>query len=229
MKKFLFDTVDFDEPEVVDTAPTFSEADLATTREDAYRRGYSEGQTQGRAEAAQAAQDAVDEKLRILLEDVSTRLRHLTSDEDRREMEKCIDAARLALHVVHKLMPQLAQNHGLPEVERIIARAIDARRDEPRIAITVAPALLEHVKERINPLAQERGFAGKMIVVADEAMALSDCRVEWADGGSERLMARLMGNIEDEFTRAILGMQGALPAQDAENALIQQEQEEEIT
>lgn len=210
MKKFLFDTIDFDEPEVVDNAPTFSEEQVALAREEGYKQGYAKGHSEGHDVAARAAYDAVEEKLRVLLDGITLSLGQLTSGEDRREMEKCIDAARIALHIVHKLMPQLAAQHGLPEIERVISSAIDARRDEPRIAITVTTALLEPLRARIDQLARDRGFNGKLIVIADDSMAPSDCRVEWADGGSERIASRLMMQIENEFSRAIAGMQGAL-------------------
>ncbi len=210
MKKFLFDTIDFDEPEVVDTAPTYSEEQVMLAREEGLRQGQAKGYAEGHAQAAQAAHDAVEEKLRVLLDAITLSLGQLTSNEDRRVMEICIDAARMALHIVHKLMPQLTMQHGLPEIERVIAAAVDARREEPRIAVTVPTALLEPLKGRIDQLAQDRGFAGKLILVADDAMALSDCRIEWADGGSERLVGRLMMQIENEFSRAIAGMQGAL-------------------
>lgn len=210
MKKFLFDTIDFDEPEAVDTTPTFSEEQVTLARDEGLKQGHAKGYAEGYEAAARAAHEAVEEKLRALLDGVTLSLGQLTANEERREMEKCIDAARMALHIVHKLMPQLTASHGLPEVERIIASAVDARRDEPRIAVTVPTALLEPLKGRIDQLAQDRGFAGKLIVIADDAMAPSDCRIEWADGGSERLLGRLMLQIEGEFSRAIAGMQGAL-------------------
>lgn len=205
MKKFLFDTVDFDAPVVVDTAPTFSEEQLTLARQ----QSHAEGQQQGRQQAAAEALEAQEEKIRILLDGIAIALGRLTTAEDRRETEKCIDAARLALHVVHKLMPQLAATHGLPEIERVISSALDARGSEPRIAVTVPSALLDPLRARIDAVAQGRGFANKIIVIADDAMGPSDCRVEWADGGSERIVSRLMMQIENEFAKSIAGMQAA--------------------
>ncbi len=227
MKKFLFDTIDFDAPVVVDTAPTFSETDLEQARADALSLGDARGYARGRTEAERAAQEAVDEKLRILLEGISIALGRLSAGEDRREMEKCIDAARLALHVVHKLMPQLATSHGLPEVERVIAAAMDARREEPRLAVTVATDMLEPLKARIDNLAADRGFAGKIIILTDDAMPLGDCRVEWADGGSERILSRLMMQIEGEFSRALMGMQSSNDLVPGAHSLPAEPQQEE--
>lgn len=210
MKKFLFDTVDFDAPVVVDTAPTFSEEQLLLARQQA----HAEGLQQGRQQAAAEALEAQEEKIRILLDGITIALGRLAAAEDRRETEKCIDAARLALHVIHKLMPQLAATHGLPEVERVISSALDARGNEPRIAVTVPAALLDPLKARIDGVAQGRGFANKIIVIADDAMGPGDCRVEWADGGSERIVSRLLMQIESEFSKSIAGMQAALEKQD---------------
>lgn len=213
MKKFLFDTHDFDAPEVVEdlpVVPTFSEAELEQARRDA----EALGRAAGRAEAAAEALQAQEEKIRILLDGVTIALGRLAAGEDRRETEKCVDAARIALRVIHKMMPQLAATHGLPEVERIIAAAIEARREEPRIAITVATALLEPLKARIDAVAQGRGFTNKIIILADDTLGPSDCRVEWADGGSERLVSRLLMQIEGEFSRTIAGLQGVLDKHD---------------
>lgn len=210
MKKFLFDTIDFDEVDAAAVTATFNETQLTLAREESLKLGHARGYAQGHAEATRAAEEATEEKLRALLDGASLALGQLVANEERREMEKCIDAARMALHMAHKLMPQLTLHHGLPEIERVIASAVDARRDEPRIAVTVPTALLDPLKSRIDQMAQDRGFAGKLILIADDTLAASDCRVEWADGGSERLLGRLMMQIEGEFSRAIAGMQGAL-------------------
>ena len=55
--------------------------------------------------------------------------------------------------------------------------------------------------------ALERGFAGKLILIAEDNLGPSDCRVEWADGGAERLYERLFAQIEMEFAKAIAVMQ----------------------
>jgi len=81
------------------------------------------------------------------------------------------------------------------------------RKDEQRIAVMLPPQHLETLKERIDRIALERGFAGKLILIADDGLGPSDCRVEWADGGAERLYERLFAQIEMEFAKAIAVMQ----------------------
>ena len=66
---------------------------------------------------------------------------------------------------------------------------------------------LDALKNRMDDLALERGFAGKLILIADDTMEASDCRVEWADGGAERLYERLFAQIENEFAKSMSAIQ----------------------
>ncbi|MBU6475581.1 MAG: hypothetical protein KGQ70_06420, partial [Alphaproteobacteria bacterium] len=132
------------------------------------------------------------------------------ANEEHRETEKCADTVRLAMRVVGKLLPGFSQQYALPEIERVIMQAIEARRDEPRLAITVPSAHLETLKDRVDALTAGKAYAGKVILIADDALAATDCRVEWADGGAERLFERLFSQIENEFTKAVAGMDATL-------------------
>lgn len=210
IKKFLFDHNDFDNVEAdAPVAPVFSEEQLITAREQAYAMGRQEGLNESLLQQ--------EEAIRKNTTHIGDLLATLLTAEDQREMEKCMDATRLALHIVHKMLPQLTLTHGLAEIERVILQSIDSRRDEPRIAITVPTTHLEALRANIDKEAQARGFAGKVILLADDNMAPSDCRVEWADGGSERLAARLLMQIESEFTKALAGMHSLLPSTKPDN------------
>lgn len=202
-KKFLFDTNNFGENKVPERErPAYSENQLTLARE----QSYAEGKSAGLAEADKSLQDRMFQcLLRIEVE-----AQKLIADEERRETEKMLSATKLALRVTQKLLPQFAQKFALPEIERTILDAIDARRDEARIAITVPTAHLEALKKRIDALALEKGYAGKVILISDDGMALTDCRVEWADGGAERLYEKLFAQVEHEFGRAVAGMVSTL-------------------
>ena len=195
-KKYLFDRHDFTKRQAEEAA--YTEEQLALARE----QGFALGKAEGLKEAKQQQ----EERLSELLQKVSTSFENLTASEERREMEKCADAARLATKVAHKLLPQFAQKYALPEIERVILQTFEARRDEPRIAVTVPTVHLDALKSRIDAVAIEKSYAGKVILVADDHLPVTDCRVEWADGGAERLYERLFSQIENEFTKAISSM-----------------------
>jgi len=203
MKKFMFDTNDFDkqpepEPEVV----SYSEEQLALAKSQSHAQGRAEGMTE-----AQAAQE---KRLADLVDNLIGMIETLIAAEERREVENMMQATKLALRVTHKLLPQFAQKSALEEIERVIVETLDVRKDEPRIAVTVPTQHLDALKARVDDLALQRGFAGKLILIADDAMGPSDCRVEWADGGAERLYERLFAQIEGEFAKSFAAMKATL-------------------
>lgn len=203
MKKFMFDTNDFDNTKPMTVAaPVFSEEQIALASE----RSHTEGRLAGLREA----KEAQEEQIAKSIAQMTAQLDKLIEAEERREIEKSIDAIKLTMRVTHKLMPQLSNKYAIAEIERVILDALAARHEEPRVAITVSPQHLDMLKTTIDGMALQKGFAGKLILLADDHMAGTDCRVEWADGGAERLYERLMLHIENEFAQALAGLNATL-------------------
>ena len=47
------------------------------------------------------------------------------------------------------------------------------------------------------------GFRGKVVLLADDGLGASDCRLEWADGGAERKLERIWNEVEELVRRAL--------------------------
>ena len=43
--------------------------------------------------------------------------------------------------------------------------------------------LYEGAREKIERLAAQSGFEGRLVILAEPDIATGDCRIEWADGG----------------------------------------------
>ena len=199
-KKFLFDTNNFDrtKPETV----MYTEEQLTLAK--------NQSLAMGKAEGVKDTQKQQEARISELLQKTLALTEKLAKSEDRREIEKCADAVKLAMQVVHKLLPGFSAQYALPEIERVITQSIEARKDEPRIAVIVPTVHLEALKARVDALTTDKSYAGKVILIADDALPPTDCRVEWADGGAERLYERLLSQIDNEFTKAIAGMNTTL-------------------
>jgi flagellar assembly protein FliH len=196
LKKFLFDGNNFDAGAKPDPSkPVYTEDQARLMRDGA----ASDARNKALAEA-KAAQEA---QIAGLLDQISALLLSLTAQEEERELKRMADATRLAMKIVHKLMPGLVDKFALPEIERVILETLETRKDEPRIAVIVPTAHLESLRARIDGIAIEKGYAGKMILVADDNLSPSNCRVEWADGGAERSFERLYAQIEGEFAKTL--------------------------
>ena len=202
IRKFLFDT-SFDaepepEPEEVPSVPPpppITEADVAAARAEGFAAGHAEGEqsVRARAERDQAmALNLTAERLESFAEAVTS---VLPAAETR--------ATEIGMAVARKLLPELLRREGAAEVEALVRDCLRDMFDEPRIVLRVGDTLLDPINERLPALAGRSGFAGRIILLAEEGLTAGDCRIEWADGGVERSAARMWREIEAAVGRCL--------------------------
>jgi flagellar assembly protein FliH len=63
--------------------------------------------------------------------------------------------------------------------------------------------------EKIERLAKQNGFAGRLVILAEPEIATGDCRIEWADGGVVRERAAIDAKISEFVGRYIAARNGA--------------------
>jgi len=177
--------------------PVFKSADLLQAHED----GYADGFANGKAAAEAAAVVRVSATLEMLADQLEY-LVQSAADTAARQREGVIE---IGAAIARKLLPDLSRRQGTAEVETLIATVITDLIDEPRMVIRVADADLDALSERIDAIATRRGFAGKVVLLAEPSVASGDCRIEWADGGVERDSARLWHDIDMAVARLLGG------------------------
>jgi flagellar assembly protein FliH len=67
--------------------------------------------------------------------------------------------------------------------------------------LRVAREIYEPLRERLDALAKAAGYAGRIVLLVDDAIAAGDARVEWADGGAERNLAGQCAEITELLER----------------------------
>ena len=203
-EKFLFDTPfevedpggDAVRPVRKPPPPKFDEEDL--------ERARAEGHEAGKKSGAQEAMQSIEQKISQTMNAVSAQLNGLSQAQVESHERQSREALEVALTVVRKIFPRLAGRHGLDEVESVVCDCLERLRDEPRIVIRVADAVLDQVQARIGELAARAGFEGKIVYLAQDGLNPGDVRVEWADGGAERDSERLWREIE-QITGRVAG------------------------
>lgn len=200
IRKFTFDSfVDFDrQPEAeavhVEEAPSlYSAADLAQTRAEAFE--------EARAKALLDHEATDTHRLSSAIERLADGMAGLGTAEERRAQDFHACAMNVALAAIRKVMPELTTRFGQQEIEAVIGAALVEQIEEPRLVIRVPDAFFEPAAERVAELARERGYAGKTVILADGTLNPSDCRIEWADGGVERLAERALADIAGAIAR----------------------------
>jgi flagellar assembly protein FliH len=164
--------------------PTAQEIEHDQIRTAAYEEGYAAGLT--------AIEHQCDELLQNILHQVQTiEGRH---NEQLEMMQK--QAASLAHSIIKKLAPALVENTPLDEIELLVQQCLKNNPLEPRIMIYLNEALIEQMTARIEKIQEQSGFEGKIKLISENTPLMSDCRVEWDDGGAERDFEGLMATID---------------------------------
>jgi flagellar assembly protein FliH len=202
--KFLFDQ-SFDLPDAPRKGvarkappppePTYSKAEL----EAAHQAGVASGREAALAEAAQSTEAHAASSLSTLVAGVAQVLAARQSAIDEAQRQACETMGIL----LRKVAPALSRKAPLVELEALIADCLREAFDEPRIVLRVADTLFEPVQRRLGALTAAAGFAGKVVLLADETLGPGDARVEWAEGGAERDARRLMRDIDGALARAL--------------------------
>jgi flagellar assembly protein FliH len=193
--KFLFDT-SFEaedlggamQPVRKPPPPKFSEQDL--------ERARAEGHAAGKEAGTQEAMQSIEQQISQVVNAISAQLSGLSQAQTDSHERQQREALEVALTVVRKVFPRLAERHGLAEVESVVCDCLERLREEPRIVIRVADALLDQVEARIGELVARAGFEGRIVYLAQDDMKPGDVRVEWADGGAERDSKALWRDID---------------------------------
>ncbi len=159
--------------------------------EEAYQRGrgsleataaQSQAMALGRiAEAAMAAISSIEEMV----------------------AEARAEALSVGVAAARRIADLALERYPLDVVENTVRQFIAQAAHEPRMVIRVQPDLAEELKARIAALADEIGFAGRIVVTPDPRIKAADCRLEWVDGGVERSAAAIAARIEGAIDRFV--------------------------
>jgi flagellar assembly protein FliH len=104
-------------------------------------------------------------------------------------------------------VPELMARQPFGEVEALVTECFRQLTSAPHVVVRVNDALLETAREQLTEIARNRGFDGRVVVLAEPEIALGDCKIEWADGG----VVRDIGKIDTAVTTAIARYLGARP------------------
>lgn len=215
-QKFLFD-ISFDAPggdgrqrgSITPAEAVFSRADLDA----ALAEARAESHAAGRAEALSQREQQVADALGAIAQNLAGIF--AAKDEARRANER--STIELTRAIAGRLFPALMRKGALAELEAIVVQCMRDAVAEPRLVVRVPDAIFEAAQLQLAPLAASNGYPGKLIILADDALGESDCRVEWADGGAERDSARSWREIEAAVARAMDALADPVPANDWTN------------
>ncbi|MBL8708670.1 MAG: hypothetical protein JNL25_05725 [Rhodospirillaceae bacterium] len=179
--------------------PTFSQRDLDA----ASAAGREQGLKEGEATARAAAKKEVEQRIATALGTIGQQIIQLQTDVAMDRSAILGDAATLAMAMLRRMLPEFSRRGALAEVEAVIERCLIDQRREPRLVVRAAPDLVPLLEARIAGLTAEKGFEGRVALVADDRLSETDCSVEWADGGMQRHADKIWQDIAAALDRCL--------------------------
>jgi flagellar assembly protein FliH len=174
--KFLFD-VDFSAPDKREKAATPAEiaAKIAEAEARAYRAGYDAAQREAKVES--------DRRAALALEEIGIGIRGIASRFASIETRMETEAVDVAVAVARKLCAELIAREPLGEITALVSDCFSHLVSTPHLVVRINDSLYDAARGQIERLATQGGFEGRLVILAEPAIATGDCRIEWADGG----------------------------------------------
>ena len=192
IRKFMFDR-SFNDETAVNRPPERKPVLMKPEQIDALKKeAFDEGVLIGRKEGMDQQSARISAILTKVEQNVSALIQSIS--DIAKEQEDHVKT--LSLAIAKKIVPSFVERNGTVEIESLIENTIREMAREPRLVVRVNESEYEALDSRIQEIATRRAYAGKVIVIAEEAIASGDCRIEWVDGGASRDTAKTWNAIE---------------------------------
>jgi len=120
------------------------------------------------------------------------------------------EAVDVAISVARKLCSELVASEPLTEMMALIADCFKHLVATPHLVVRINDQLYDEARERIEKLAKQSGFAGRLVILAEPDVVNGDCKIEWADGGVLLERAAIEAKINELVGRYMASRQTGL-------------------
>ena len=175
--KFLFD-MDFSAPDRMrerPATPAEIAQKVAAAEARAYRDGYDAAQREAKAES--------DRRSAAALEEIGVNIKGIAQRFSGIETRMETEAVDVAVAVARKLCSTLIAAEPLSEIIGLVKDCFSHLVATPHLVVRINESLYDAAHERIERLAKQSGFEGRLVILAEPEIATGDCKIEWADGG----------------------------------------------
>jgi flagellar assembly protein FliH len=193
--KFLFET-DFSAPaRERGSTPAELAQKIAAAEARAYRDGYDAAMREAKVES--------DRRVALALEQIAVAINGIVDGFAGVELRMETEAVDVAVAVARKLSSALIAREPLGELTALVSDCFSQLVATPHLVVRINDQLYEAAHAKIETLAKQSGFAGRLIILAEPEIDAGDCRIEWADGGVVRERAAIEAKINELVGRYI--------------------------
>jgi len=108
-----------------------------------------------------------------------------------------------------KLCADLVAAEPLGEIVALVKDCFSHLVATPHLVVRINDELYDSAREKIERLAKQSGFEGRLVILAEPEIATGDCRIEWADGGVVLERGAIAAKIDEMVGRYIASRRGS--------------------
>jgi flagellar assembly protein FliH len=196
-------TFDLDLGRREESKSSLSESAMSALVADARTAGFAEGFAAGEQSVAAVAAKQLSAAAMTLADQAAAMAANLDDFRD----QNLGDAVSLASTIARKLAGALLAKQPTAEIEALIAECLGSLDGVPHLVIRCNSELADQIREIAQSRVANSGFTGRLVVLGDPEIGMSDGRIEWVDGGIVRDVAAITEQIDTRIA-AFLAARG---------------------
>ena len=178
---------------------------LAAAESEAFKRGQAAGEAEANART--------ERRLAAVIGQSAERMGDLAKKFAALESRLEAEAVEVAVAIARKLAPALIAREPVTEIEALVIDVLSHVRSAPHVVVRVAEDLLEPAGSRLKQIADQRGFANRLVLLPAPDLKADEARIEWADGGVERDRDAIEARITEAVSRYLARGGAVAPAE----------------
>jgi flagellar assembly protein FliH len=152
-------------------APAYTSEDLDRARSD----GIALGRRDALAECN--VEREIGRLRQATLDAIAGRLGELLTSQAEAAERAARDGVAIAAAIARKLLPRLYRERACSELEGLITGVLAGIGDEPKVIVSIAPALVGELSPAIEASAAARDLEKRLTVLGDPTIEEGDCRI----------------------------------------------------
>jgi flagellar biosynthesis/type III secretory pathway protein FliH len=188
--------------------PSFSEEELMKAREEGYVSGRESGLTEGKSvflEATQQLKNAIS-NLDKQIEAVFNAQQQSWQNAEKRILE-------LSSLIARKVAGDTLKHDLTGHLNSVVKPLLQMIVTEPVINISLHSSLAGLMSENIRTMGEELKYSGKINIVTDDKLPVTDCAIRWEQGGADVSTSDLWEKIQNTLGTKIEAPEICTPAE----------------
>lgn len=156
---------------------TYTEEEVVERVEQAKKEAYNKGIT----DAANSSQAQIQH----LLTEIDKLLQEKLSEMSTIKEELSKGFRSMGISLLETLVPSLIKEQAVELLNNFLRQNFENFVKEPKLTFYFNPEILVKTQEMLGALAHKNDYEGKIVLHKDQNLAISECRIEWENGGVE--------------------------------------------